>query len=268
MSSLSAQRARSKRPQGVILYNGPSMIDGKPIVVIATGFQRRSANPKTGDMLQTWILRRDVNPFAAIHNGADASICGACPLRGIIDKSKRRSVNRRRACYVSVHQAPLAVFRAFKRGRYEPFNKQSHIDLFRGKMLRIGSYGDPCAVPYAVWSMLAKVARGRTGYTHQWQTGRFWRYRRLVMASVESLELAQQAHARGWRTFRTAPQGDQPARGEFACPASAEQSHRLTCEQCGACDGVKGNQRRASVVIQAHGSPATIGSYQRMLDTN
>ncbi len=64
-------------------------------------------------MLQTWILRRDVNPFAAIHNGADASICGDCPLRGIIDKSNRRRVNRRRACYVSVHQAPLAVLNAY-----------------------------------------------------------------------------------------------------------------------------------------------------------
>jgi hypothetical protein len=73
------------------------MIDGEPIVVIATGFKRSSANPKTGDMLQTWILRRDVAPFAAIHNGADASICGDCPLRGIIERSgcKHRTVNRR-----------------------------------------------------------------------------------------------------------------------------------------------------------------------------
>jgi len=36
MTSLRAPRTRSKRPQGVILYEGPSMIDGKPIVVIAT----------------------------------------------------------------------------------------------------------------------------------------------------------------------------------------------------------------------------------------
>jgi hypothetical protein len=49
------------------------MLDGEPIVVIATGFKRSSANPKTGDMLRTWILRRDVAPFAAIHNGADVS---------------------------------------------------------------------------------------------------------------------------------------------------------------------------------------------------
>lgn len=129
MSSLRAQRARSKRPQGVIVYEGKSQIDGEPIIVIATGFQRRSANPKTGNMLQTWILRRDINPFAAIHDGADTSICGDCPLRGIIERSrgKQRSVNRRRACYVSVHQAPLAVFQAYQRGRYELFDNGRHL---------------------------------------------------------------------------------------------------------------------------------------------
>jgi hypothetical protein len=270
MSSLRAQRARTKRLQGLILYEGPSQIDGKPIVVIATGFHRRSQNPKTGDMLQTWILRRDINPFAAIHSGADGSICGACPLRGVIERSrgKHRTINRRRACYVSVHQAPLAVYQAYKRGRYELFAKSRHLDLFRGRMLRIGSYGDPCAAPYVIWSQLAKVANGRTGYSHQWRVGRFWRFRRLVMASVESLEQAQETQARGWRTFRTAPLGEQPGSSEFACPASAEQGHRLTCEQCGACNGADGNLRRASVVIQAHGSPTTLGSYQRMLSEN
>ncbi len=268
MSSLRAQRARSKRPQGVILYEGPSMIDGKPIVVIATGFQRRSANPKTGDMIQSWVLRRDVNPFAAIHNGADVSICGDCPLRGIIERNKPRTVNRRRACYVSVHQAPLAVYQAYKRGRYAPFDKCEHLRMFRGRMLRIGAYGDPCAAPYSVWSTLARVAQGRTGYTHQWRIGQFWRYRRLVMASVESPAQAHQAQSRGWRTFRRSPADEKPSLGEFACPASAERGHRLTCEQCGACDGVNGNQQRASVVIWAHGSPATLGSYQRLLSQN
>jgi hypothetical protein len=244
------------------------MIDGEPIVVIATGFQRASANPKTGNMIQTWILRSDVNPFTTIHSGADASICGDCPLRGLIERThgQHRTVNRRRACYVSVHQAPLAVYQAYQRGSYEPFNKSRHLDLFRGRMVRIGSYGDPVAAPYPLWSMLARVARGRTGYTHQWRVGRFWRFRRLVMASVETLDDARLAQSRGWRTFRTAPAGEQPARGEFACPASVEQGHPLTCEQYGACNGANGNHRRTSVLIDVYGSPAVLGSYRRMMD--
>jgi len=38
-------------------------------VVIDTGFQRPSANEKTEDMLQTWMLRADMNPLEAIHSG-------------------------------------------------------------------------------------------------------------------------------------------------------------------------------------------------------
>ena len=66
---------------GVVLYRGPSRLDGAPIVVVATGLQRPSENEKTGPMVQTWILRSDEHPVSAVHSGADASICGDCPLR-------------------------------------------------------------------------------------------------------------------------------------------------------------------------------------------
>ena len=87
MSILRARAARLQRPLGLVLYNGPSSLDGELIVVIATGFRRSTANPKTGDMIQTWILRSDVAPFSAIHSGGDESICGSCPLRGILEAS-------------------------------------------------------------------------------------------------------------------------------------------------------------------------------------
>lgn len=257
----------TRRPLGVILYQGPSSLDGEPVVTIATGLQSASDNRKTGDMIQTWIIRSDVNPFAAIHSGLDASVCGDCPLRGVIERNGPQSTNRRRACYVAVHQAPLAVFQAYQRGRYEPFDVRQHLNLFRNRMLRIGSYGDPVAVPFSVWSPLVAVAAGHTGYTHAWRETRFWRYRRILMASCESLDDATAAHARGWRTFRTGPIGELPVRGEFRCPASAEEGKRLTCERCGACNGANANPGRASVLIQAHGSPATLGSYRRMLDS-
>jgi hypothetical protein len=266
MSNLPAERARCKRPNGVILYEGPSQIDGKPIVVIATGLGRRTANAKTGDMIQTWILRAHVSATRAINTGADASICGACPLRGVLERQPDGSTkNRLRACYVSVRNAPRAVYEAYTRGKYPRFDPRQHLCLFRGRMLRLGSYGDPVAVPYSVWTPLVKVAAGRTGYTHQWHVRRFWRFRYLAMASVETHEQAQLARARGWRTFRTSAPGELPGPGEISCPASAEQGKRLTCEQCGACNGSNGRPQRASVMIWAHGSPATLGSYKRLL---
>ena len=49
--------------QGVVFYEGPSMLDGKPIVAIATP---STENRKTGDMIQTWILRRNIDPVRAL----------------------------------------------------------------------------------------------------------------------------------------------------------------------------------------------------------
>ena len=39
---------------GYVIYKGPSLLDGAPIVVIAV---IGSGNTKTGDMVQTYILR-------------------------------------------------------------------------------------------------------------------------------------------------------------------------------------------------------------------
>ena len=81
------------------------MLDGAPIVVIAT---TKSSNRKTGDMVQTWILRSDIKPTEASKAGADASICGDCKHRWSLGG----------ACYVNIGQGPGAIFRAYKRGNY------------------------------------------------------------------------------------------------------------------------------------------------------
>jgi hypothetical protein len=82
------------KPKGYILYKGPSVLDGAPIVVIAT---MSTNNGKTGDMVQTWILRDDVSPLEATKTGQDSSVCGECPHRHYLGG----------ACYVTVFQAPL-----------------------------------------------------------------------------------------------------------------------------------------------------------------
>ena len=60
-----------KRPNGYILWRGPSLLDGSPIVVIAI---KKSGNRKTGRMLQTYILRADQTPVEAIRSGAGAAL--------------------------------------------------------------------------------------------------------------------------------------------------------------------------------------------------
>lgn len=64
---------------GFVFYDGPSSINGAPIVGIAT---MESRNGKTGNMIQTFIVRADQHPLEALSTGADSAICGDCALRG------------------------------------------------------------------------------------------------------------------------------------------------------------------------------------------
>jgi hypothetical protein len=195
-------------------------------------------------MLQTWILRSHVDPAQAVKDGRDRSICGDCQLRG--DRGAGR------ACYVTVVQAPKAVWKAYRRGLYAPLDYAQ----LQGRVLRIGSYGDPAAVPAHIWrAMLAATGAGWTGYTHQWRTGDP-ALAGVVMASVESLADRDAAQAQGWRTFRVRRDLSplDPAR-EIACPASAEMGHRATCAQCRLCEGTAREAR--SIAILPHGTYAS-----------
>jgi len=90
---------RLPKIRGFVLYHGASTLDGAPIVAIAT---LKTANRKTGDMVQTWIMREDIKPVESIHTGADSSVCGDCPLRGYIETRNGKTTNRMRGCYVNV----------------------------------------------------------------------------------------------------------------------------------------------------------------------
>jgi hypothetical protein len=249
-------------PTGAVLFEGPSQLDGSPIVCIATGIHGQSLNKKTGPMVQTWILPRDIAPDVAITTGEDAAVCGACPLRGIVAKlANGEQINRMRGCYVFVGQAPQRIWNCYKRGDYSLTDGY----WLAGKQIRLGSYGDPCAIPLQMWRDVITVAAGWTGYTHQWRDDRFQDYRSMFMASVESIEQGEEARALGWRTFRVAVTGELPAGGEFHCPASAEEGYRETCDSCGSCNGVNRRPDRASVVIWPHGPPAAVKSFYRLV---
>ena len=242
---------------GYIIYEGPSMLDGAPIVVIATGFESGSTNRKTGAMIQTYILRRDLPPTEAIQTGDDASICGDCPHRGIVVNGK----NQGRTCYVNVGQGALAVYNGYLRGIYPTLPQD--LAPASGRMVRLGTYGDPAAAPAHVWQSLLSQAAGHTGYTHQWRNPRFASLKSLCMASADSAADAAEAHAMGWRTFRVSLDAsrDPIVKGEALCPASAEAGKKLTCAQCLACAGANG--RRGSIYIPAHGGFAVMANVRR-----
>lgn len=237
----------------MILYEGPSLLDGSPIVVVATGLDGKSDNRKTGGMIQTWILRADVAPTEAVKDGRDEAICGRCPHRG-------DDAGGGRSCYVNVGQAPLAVYRKFARGGYPRGDDAA--GWASGRNVRVGSYGDPAAVPYGTWEAVTARCAAWTGYTHQWHRCD-QRLQRICMASVDSVEDHLDARARGWRTFRIrgAATADRLA-GEAVCPASGEAGHKLTCEQCLVCSGTHG-RGTGSVVLAVHGSAGVLRAYQQ-----
>lgn len=230
--------------RGIVVYQGPSLLNGDPIVAIVT---LRSANAKTGDMAQLWILRADRSPTDAVNDGSDAAICGSCPLRGTVTDGR----NRDRGCYVTIHHGPTSVWRAWRRGSYPAVSRRAAARVLRGRMIRLGAYGDPAAVPRAVLLSLTSRAAGWTGYTHAWREG--FALADLVMASVESDRDAVDAAALGFRAFRVTA-GTERLPGHMVCPASTERGNRLQCWECGACSGADG--RRGSVQIAAHGGSA------------
>ena len=226
------------------------MIDGAPIVAIAT---QASKNAKTGAMIQTWIIRQDIAPHIAIKTGADASICGDCKHRGIADGS--RAIGR--SCYVLTHNAPRSIWEKFTRGGYDAAADLDEIEaLGTGEAIRLGSYGDPAAVPVEIWQALTRNASRHTGYTHQWhrmseRVARAWRP--LVMASADTRDELDRARSAGWRTFRVA---DDQAPGEILCPASKEAGQKTTCAKCSLCSGTTG-PLQVTIYIPAHGFGAT-----------
>lgn len=235
-----------------IIYDGPSLIDGKPIVAIA---QIGTNNRKTGDsMVQTWILRSDIDPISASRTGEDSSICGDCIHRGKpSDKNKGWAIGR--SCYVNLLFAPNSIYKAYKRGSYPV--AQGH-DAIRaiglGMGVRLGSYGDPLAVPEYIWRSLTSAAEYVTAYTHGAN-----KMPDIVMTSADSVKEAQIAWDKPIpeRTFRVISSIDKLIKGkEILCPASEEAKEisgkAVTCAACKLCGG--NSVKAKSIAIVAHGA--------------
>lgn len=228
------------KSNGIILYEGKSTYDGAPLVVIATGLTYPSSNEKTGAMIQTWIMRQDIQPNKAARIGLDESMCGMCVHRPILAEN-----NEHPPCYVHL-RAPTAVWKAYKSGTY----KRGRASDLRGLPVRIGSYGNPSAVPTRVWDAITLEASTWTAYEHKERMP----LRYFAMASVDSMEEARAFQERGVRTFRVGPANDlRCLPTEILCPASREAGNRTTCDKCKLCNGTNSGDMRMSVFIPAHG---------------
>lgn len=226
---------------GALIYDGPSQLDGKPIIVIAVW---SSHNRKTGSMLQTYILRRDLDPLTANKYGEDYSICGDCALKGTptFDPDKKQAEDR--PCYVVLGQGPTQVFKAFVRGLY-PDRSHDRRNVGRGQAVRIGTYGDGAAAPAYVWDELLAYADTHTAYTHN--GGDPARY----MVSADTINIAREAWRNGYRTFRVVKsEADVVREHEALCPSL----RGVQCVDCRLCGGT--SVQAKSIAIPVHGNGA------------
>jgi hypothetical protein len=248
----------SKSPNGFIFYRGPSMLDGSPIVAIATRVTSASKNSKTGALVATYILRDDINPVDAVRQGLDKSVCGSCVHRGWYDATTNSWKDR--SCYVVIGQGPLGVFNGFERDIYPQVSPEQACEWLADHAVRLGTYGDPAAVPADVWHVMLRKVKAKAGYTHQWRT--FPEFKRHCMASCDTAEEQQAATALGWRTFRTRLPFENKQSNEIACPASMEKGYATTCALCKACGG-RSAKAKTSITIIAHGGTGQIRAYNR-----
>ena len=236
---------KHKKPLGYIAYEGPSIIDGKPIVVIVNKIDG-SKNAKTGAIVQSFIIRSDIDPVKALQTGDDASVCGQCEHRPKLARKTGKV-----PCYVQVAKSVLAVYNAYLRGRYMRADPATIAKVLAGKIVRIGTYGDGAAAPVKMWNQITRYAAGVRGYTHQWQNAGFDHaaWSPLAMASADTIEQAALANLLGMRVFRVSVGIDKQP-GETVCPASAEAGRKSTCAKCTLCSGTSIKAR--DIVIADH----------------
>jgi hypothetical protein len=236
-----------KKPLGIVVYKGPSLLTGKPVIVIITGFKRMK-NPKTGAMLQSWILPDNKISFLTTYlRGQETSVCGDCKHRSVASGGWG-------TCYVNVHHGPNQIYRAYLNGRYEDLNI-FNMGWFKDKLLRIGAYGEPAAVPIRIWENLGKLVKGWTGYTHQWNNPKINKnLKNFCMASCDSVEETILAQKRGWRTFRMRTENEPLMNKEFICPASEESGKKTKCSKCQTCKGGVFTGKSCPTIV-VHGRP-------------
>jgi len=230
-----------------IVYEGPSLYDGKPIVVLV---QTGSKNRKTGDMAQTYVLRSDIDPITASRTGADKAICGDCPHMGKPNPTSDKGQAIGRTCYVTLAHGPLGKYKAYKKGQYTRIQGHKALaGITKGLMVRLGTYGDPAAVPSYIWDSLTTDCQGWTSYTH----GKVNPNPMMHMTSADTGKAASAAWVKGQRTFRVISSVEDLIKGkEILCPASEEAGKRASCESCKLCAGA--SVKAKSIAIVAHGA--------------
>ena len=232
----------------ILLYEGASPCGHQDIIVVATSVPTSSNNDKTGDMIQVYILLKDVHPLEAIKLGLDVAICGNCPYRNDL-------------CYVNVAFAACMIWKSYQKGNIPSVTKEQAVTLFkfRGVPIRWGAYGDPGMYDYELIKFITDACgMGHTSYTHQWMEPWFdERHLEYSMASVDhenTVEKLRAIHPNA-RYYRVAKDYSDLAKDEIACPSSGDDRvmgkgspRKVTCNKCLLCSGTSKSAKNVVII--------------------
>ena len=126
------------------------------VIVLATGLDRPSINSKTGDMIQTYIMRADIAPDEAAKLGLDETVCGSCELRPILVKlAKKKAMDSfgeildSVPCYVDKVRGPAGAWHSWNNGRVEYMTPAEFSDIIAEKRTCPGMCLDNCKLDHS-----------------------------------------------------------------------------------------------------------------------
>lgn len=196
----------------------------------------RSRNIKTGDVPTAWV---------GLSKADCLESCRGCPMAP-------REAGGDGSCYShsgSPAIAAASIRKTAARGVRRDLTSALREASRAARMVRYTAIGDGGRVAPGVADRIVATVKAAglafVGYTHHWreaQVSADWRGR--LMASVGSLEEADEALSQGWRAAAVVP-ADHPARSAtpqgarvVVCPAqlAEERGRAVTCNDCRLCD--------------------------------
>jgi len=195
-------------------------------------FQSSSNNSKTNDMVQVFMI-----PVEWVIEGrilSDKTVCFDCPF----------SMAEKGGCYVQKGQSKMGLISKVKSlsrqletiPQFSSEIEEQILKLIDGKFVRFGAYGEPVLLGESLTTKICSLAKGWTGYTHQWSLSKYSWASKFFMASVEGDFMKRVANKLGFRTFLVGISTEK----SVVCPASKEAGQKTTCLNCLLCSGTEG----------------------------